>query len=272
MEIRYCEELENSTNRYLVREDGRIFIENKFSGDIRERVLFKDSDGYLQVRSSDKYHLVHRVVAKMFIPNLLNKPQVNHLNGDKSDNRVENLEWCTAKENKLHYYMHLAEEDEGSPIVICKIRKQPIDKSVAQMLLRERGYPTNVINSSINGAYTDTSYIIVRRREFEESTIDEMLYKRRPKSYTKKGKLGYSEKEVKNLIREFEESGKMFSEFTKSKNICHKMFRSMVKGDYFNNPKYRRVTTKMPKTYWVGLVRLDSKYNSKDLTHLEGVR
>jgi len=63
-------------------------------------------DGYCTVtllnQGKRKYSRIHRLVAQQFIKNDYNKPEVNHKNGIKTDNRLENLEWMTTQENQNH--------------------------------------------------------------------------------------------------------------------------------------------------------------------------
>lgn len=81
------------------------------NGDIRNNKtgrilkLHLGTSGYLQVMLGRKTvpMYVHRIVAKVFLDNPNNYPQVDHINGDKTDNRVENLRWVSASENCLSF-------------------------------------------------------------------------------------------------------------------------------------------------------------------------
>ena len=76
----------------------------------KERMLkpYVSEKGYLLVdlRGHEKRTIktVHRLVAEAFIPNPENKPQVNHIDGNKQNNCVDNLEWCTNSENQIHAF------------------------------------------------------------------------------------------------------------------------------------------------------------------------
>ena len=101
-------------NKYMVSNYGRIKSVardvNNHTGIIHkpERILScrKDTKGYMRVYLDDnkktKFVPIHRLVALAFIPNEFNKPQVNHIDGVKTNNMVSNLEWCTNQENQTH--------------------------------------------------------------------------------------------------------------------------------------------------------------------------
>lgn len=80
----------------------------KNTGQVRIIKPALDSSGYLRTmlkHDSGKICTikVHRIIAKTFIENIYNKPEVNHINGIKSDNRIENLEWVSREENIKHW-------------------------------------------------------------------------------------------------------------------------------------------------------------------------
>lgn len=73
---------------------------------IKELSKLKMPNGYTTVKlcvdGEVKRYSIHRLVANTFIPNPKNKPQVNHIDGNKQNNNVDNLEWCTKSENQIH--------------------------------------------------------------------------------------------------------------------------------------------------------------------------
>ena len=72
----------------------------------KKGIIMKDykphHSGYIYLRVNIKKYALHRLVAQTFIPNLENKPFVNHIDGNKTNNSVKNLEWATCSENNLH--------------------------------------------------------------------------------------------------------------------------------------------------------------------------
>lgn len=121
---------EASVDGYFVSNFGRL---KGRSGKILK--LFKSkTNQYLKVciriegrNSKCKCLKIHREVAKAFIPNPNNLPQINHIDGNKENNSVTNLEWCTDKENTIHAFkLGLSKPIKGSKNVQSKITTEQV--------------------------------------------------------------------------------------------------------------------------------------------------
>lgn len=118
-QVEVWKDIKDYEGHYQVSDFGRVKslariveIRKAILGNKKESFLkpTKNRKGYLNLKlckkidgvCREKSVIIHRLVANEFLENPLNKPQVNHKNGIKDDNRVDNLEWATGSENVIH--------------------------------------------------------------------------------------------------------------------------------------------------------------------------
>lgn len=137
---------------YLITEDGRVFTcKKKGCIDLSvpvEMSLYLNKDGYfrttLQISGKTKTVFVHRLVAETYINNLNNLPQVNHIDENKQNNNVNNLEWVTSKQNSEHSHCRHIWEIQN---VFTK--EVYVTKNVRHFC-RERGLSSGTLSRTFN--------------------------------------------------------------------------------------------------------------------------
>lgn len=117
-------EIEGSPN-YMISSKGQPA--SVIDGVFRELTIGDNGKGYKNVSlGRGRREYIHRLVAMAFIPNPNNYKEINHIDGDKSNNAVENLEWCDRSHNLKHAYANDLHDPSNAVIAMKKSHSKPV--------------------------------------------------------------------------------------------------------------------------------------------------
>ena len=124
------EDIKGFEGKYQISNYGKVLSTPRATTKGGIRALRNSANGYYNIKLGDKSYYVHRLVAQAFIPNPNNFPEVNHKDETRTNNRVDNLEWCTRKYN-AHYGTAQKRQTENRVYMALSIEhKEKISKQL----------------------------------------------------------------------------------------------------------------------------------------------
>jgi hypothetical protein len=149
--------------KYKLLPSGKVFRWAKRRQCWNEIMGYTGTSGYLQFKVSGKVFMIHRLIAKHFVPNTELKREVNHIDGNKKNNCISNLEWVTPKENIAHAVKNgLIKSGINS-----KCSKILIDLNTGVFLIgfddaaKHSGYSRHHIQQMVTGKYKNATNIVI---------------------------------------------------------------------------------------------------------------
>lgn len=146
------------SKRYKISNFGRVSSYTKKGGTKIMKSSTCNTKGYERIGlnldfNKRRTYSVHRLVAEAFIPNPLNKKEVNHIDECKTNNHVGNLEWVTPSENVWHSIETWRRKAKKKAIVKCDLEGNPLKYYISTMAVRADGYDDGTVSRCLRGLY-----------------------------------------------------------------------------------------------------------------------
>ena len=161
----------NIFDKYEISETG--IVRNTKSG--REVKQFLGKDGYFRIQIAGKTRTVHRLVALTFIPAEVGKDFVNHKDGDKTNNHVSNLEWCTRSENLKHAYVHGLKNSNGVKNGRSKLTEADVNFIRTHHISGDKNFGSTALAKKFGGARQTISAVVSGQNWIRELPYSELI-------------------------------------------------------------------------------------------------